>query len=72
MYNTIYECVKPFMVYKGKERTPVKIERKTQWKLRWCGGQYSFKALIGKPSNKDKVLTISVPDEMVTAHFKKV
>lgn len=72
MYNTTYECVKPITVYIGKEREPMTIARKTKWRLVWCGGSQSFKELTGKNGPNEKVITISLPDELVDTHFKKV
>ena len=56
MYNTNYKCVKPFDVWLD-----------AIWRLEWCGGEQSFKELSGP--NK---MHITLPDEYIEQHFKKV
>lgn len=72
MYNTNYKCVKPFDVWldaigpDGK-KIPYRVERGTIWRLEWCGGEQSSKELSGP----DK-MHITLPDEYIEQHFKKV
>lgn len=71
--NVLYRhCVKPFDVWldaigpDGK-KIPYRVERGTIWRLEWCGGEQNFKELSGP----DK-MHITLPDEYIEQHFKKV
>lgn len=71
--NVLYRhCVKPFDVWldaigpDGK-KIPYRVKRGTIWRLEWCGGEQGFKELSGP----DK-MHITLPDEYIEQHFKKV
>lgn len=69
MYNTNYKCVKPLTLWfdgpDGKKK-PYRVKRGTIWRLKWCGGQWSFKELTGPG------IYLELPDEYVEKYFKKV
>lgn len=49
------------------KKIPYRVKRGTIWRLVWCGGEQSFKELSGP----DK-MHITLPDEYIEQHFKKV
>ena len=66
MVDTTYECTKDIVVYDSQTKDPIEVIKGARWKLTMIESVVSFQELTCNG------VTISLPDELVERHFKKI